>query len=119
MPVPVRATVRGQISATPNYLEFGSVSSNAASSRELRLSSSGQFKIIDNSVELNINGAKAEDGQKLIKIDVQKSEGPNQNISLELKNPGNRSGSVHGKVTLQTDNPQQKNLVVDFYAFFR
>lgn len=119
MPIPVRASVRGQISASPAYIEFGSVSANETSSRQIALKASKDFDIVDNSVELNVNGSKADDGQKLLKINVLQSDKTGKSISLELKNPGNKSGSVHGKITLQTNNPQQKNLVLDFYAFFR
>jgi hypothetical protein len=83
------------------------------------LKATKEFDILDNSVELNINGSKADEGQKLIKVNVVQADKTGKNVSLELKNPGNKSGSVHGKITLQTNNPQQKNLTVDFYAFFR
>lgn len=119
MPIPVRASIRGQISASPAYIEFGSVSANETAARQIALRATKEFEITDNSVELNVNGSKADDGQKLMKINVLQVDKTGKNISLELKNPGNKSGSVHGKITLQTNNPQQKNLVVDFYAFFR
>lgn len=119
MPIPVRATVRGQISANPAYLEFGSVPSNQKSSRQLKLASIKDFDITSNQVEMNINGVKADDGSSLIQINVLPDENNGKKISMELKNPGNRSGSVHGKITLQTTIPQQKILSVDFYAFFR
>ncbi len=119
MPIPIRVSIRGQISATPAYIEFGSVSANDSASRQISLKATKEFEILDNSVELNINGSKADDGQKLIKVNVVQTDKTGKNISIELKNPGNKSGSVHGKITLQTNNPQQKNLTVDFYAFFR
>ena len=119
MPIPVRAIIRGQIAATPAYIEFGSVPVNEKSSRQLSLTAGKEFDIVSNSVELNVNGAKAEDGQNLIKVSVSPTDKNGKNVSLELKNPGDKAGSVHGKVILQTTNPQQKTLAVDFYAFFR
>lgn len=119
MPIPVRATIRGQIAATPNYIEFGSVPANDKSARQLSLVAVKDFDIVSNSVELNINGTKTDEGKNLMRVSVAPGDKNGKNISLELKNPGNKTGSVHGKVILQTSNPQQKNLTVDFYAFFR
>lgn len=119
MPIPVRASIRGQIAATPTYIEFGSVQVSEKSSRLVSLTAVDGFDITSNSVELNVNGTLAEDGQTLMRVSVTPAEKNGKKVNLELMNPGNKSGSVHGKLTLQTTNPQQKNLVVDFYAFFR
>jgi len=119
MPIPVRATIRGEISASPSYIEFGSVLPSEKSSRQISLMSGSGFDVTSNSVELNVNGAKSEDGSELLKVNVSPSGKNGKNVSLELKNPGTKPGSVHGKITLQTTNPQQKTLTVDFYAFFR
>jgi hypothetical protein len=119
MPIPVRATVRGQIAATPAYIEFGSIAVSEKSSRQISLTALEGFDITSNVIELNVNGGKFDDGQNLMRVSVTPSEKNGKKVSLELMNPGNRSGSVHGKVTLQTTNPQQKSLTVDFYAFFR
>jgi hypothetical protein len=119
MPIPVRATIRGQIAATPAYIEFGSIAVSEKSSRQISLTAVEGFDITSNAIELNVNGGKLDDGQNLMRVSVTPAEKNGKKVSLELMNPGNRSGSVHGKVTLQTTNPQQKSLTVDFYAFFR
>jgi hypothetical protein len=119
MPIPVRATVRGQIAATPAYIEFGSIAVSEKSSRQISLTALEGFDITSNTIELNVNGGKVDEGQSLLRVSVTPAEKNGKKVRLELMNPGNRSGSVHGKVTLQTTNPQQKNLTVDFYAFFR
>ena len=119
MPIPVRATIRGQIAATPAYIEFGSVQPSDKSARQISLTATDGFEITSNSVELNVNGAKDDAGQNLMRVSVTPADKNGKKINLELMNPGGKSGSVHGKITLQTTNPQQKNLTVDFYAFFR
>ena len=119
MPVPVRATIKGQISLTPSYIEFGSVAEREKSNRQMNLSGLEAFDVTSNRVELNINGTKSEDSDKVLKINVLPADKNGKKVSLELTNPGNKTGSVHGKVYFETTNPQQKNLAVDFYAFFR
>jgi hypothetical protein len=119
MPIPVRATIRGQIAAAPAYVEFGSVAASEKSARQLALSSLENFDVTSNSIDLNINGSKIDDAQNMMRVSVSPAEKNGKKINLELQNPGNKSGSVHGKITLQTTNPQQKNVTVDFYAFFR
>jgi hypothetical protein len=119
MPIPVRATIRGQIAATPAYIEFGSIAVSEKSSRQISLTALEGFDITSNSIELNVNGGKIDEGQSLMRVSVTPADKNGKKVSLELMNPGNKSGSVHGKVSLQTTNPQQKNLTVDFYAFFR
>ena len=119
MPIPVRATIKGQIALTPTYIEFGSVAQNEKSSRQMNLIGIDNFDIATSRVELNINGNKAEDSEKILKVNLTPGDKNNKKVSLELINPGNKTGSVHGKVHFETNNPQQKNLAVDFYAFFR
>lgn len=119
MPIPVRATIRGQIAVTPAYIEFGSVPASEKASRQISLTALEGFDITSNSIELNVNGEKSADGQNMMRVSVTPADKNGKKVNLELMNPGSKSGSVHGKVTLQTTNPQQKNLTVDFYAFFR
>jgi hypothetical protein len=119
MPIPVRASIRGQIAASPAYVEFGSVAVSEKSARQLALTAFEGFDITNNTIEININGGKVEDGQNMMRVSVSPAEKNGKKVNLELQNPGNKSGSVHGKITLQTTNPQQKNVTVDFYAFFR
>lgn len=119
MPIPVRGTVKGQIAYSPSYLEFGSVASNDKANRQLTLSASDSFDITSNKIELMVNGAKSETAEKLMKVSVVPADKNGKKISLELANPGTSPGSVHGKVLLETTNPQQKTITIDFYAFFR
>jgi hypothetical protein len=119
MPIPIRATIRGEISLNPAYVEFGSVSPSEKSLRQISLTSASKFDITSNRIEMNVNGAKSNAGADLIKVEVSQSAKNEKKVKLELKNPGNQPGSVHGKITLETSNPQQKNLTFDFYAFFR
>jgi Protein of unknown function (DUF1573) len=119
MPIPVRATIQGQIGVAPAYVEFGSIATTEKSSRQMALTSLEGFDVTSNIIELNLNGVKSDEGQHLLQIRVAPADKNAKKISLELQNPGGKSGSVHGKVTLQTTNPQQKNVTFDFYAFFR
>lgn len=119
MPIPVRATIEAQIAATPAYIEFGSIAVTEKSARQVALLSLEGFDVTSNLIELNLNGLKSDDGQALMAVRVAPANKNSKNISLELMNPGGKSGNVHGKITLLTTNPQQKNVTLDFYAFFR
>jgi hypothetical protein len=119
MPIPVRATIRGEIAMSPAYVEFGSVPASEKSLRQISITSDSAFDITSNRVEMNVNGAKTNVGADLMKVEVTKTTKNEKKVKLELKNPGNQPGSVHGKITLETSNPQQKSLTFDFYAFFR
>jgi len=119
MPIPVRASIRGEIAVSPAYVEFGSVQPSEKTRRQISLTSASGFEITNKRVELNVNGSKTGSGDDLIKIDVSQSGKNDKKVNLEIKNPGNQPGSVHGKITLETTNQQQKSLTFDFYAFFR
>lgn len=119
MPIPVRATIKGPIAYSPSYVEFGSVSNSDKATRQIDLTALESFDITANRVELMVNGTKVEGADKLMKVSVVPAERNGKKISLELTNPGTAPGSVHGKAFLDTNNPQQKTLTVDFYAFFR
>jgi hypothetical protein len=119
MQIPVRATIRGEIGLTPAYVEFGSVPASQKSTRKIILNSPTPFDITDNHIEMNVNGSKTTLASNLLKVEVARKSKNEKNVTLELKNPGSQPGSVHGKITLETSNPQQKSLTFDFYAFFR
>ncbi len=119
LPIPVRATIQSQISATPAYVEFGSIAASEKSARQAALLSLDGFDVTGNSIELNVNGLKSDDGQSLMQVRLAPADKNSKKVLLELKNPGGKSGNVHGKITLQTTNPQQKLVTLDFYAFFR
>lgn len=119
MPIPVRASIKGPIAYAPAYIEFGSISHSDKSMRQVDLTAVEAFDITSNRVELLVNGTKVEGAEKLMKVSVVPAERNGKKISLDLANPGTTPGSVHGKVFLDTNNPQQKTLTIDFYAFFR
>lgn len=119
MPIPVRATIKGPIAYSPGYIEFGSVAAKDKSSRQLDLTAVESFDITANRIELMVNGTKLESAEKFLKVSVIPADKNSKKISVELVNPGNNPGSVHGKLFLDTNNPQQKTLTIDFYAFFR
>ena len=119
LPIPVRATIENQIAAAPAYVEFGSIAATKKSARQVALSSLNGFDVTSNSIELNLNGVKSEQGINLMQIILTPANKNSKNMTLELQNPGGKSGNVHGKITLLTTNPQQKNVTLDFYAFFR
>lgn len=119
LPIPVRATVKGQINSSPAYIEFGSIASKDKSTRQISLTSSEAFDISSNKIEILINGSKRDDADRFLKVGAAAGDKNGKKITLDLSNPGTAPGSVHGKVSLETTNPQQKYLTIDFYAFFR
>ncbi len=114
----VRANILGAISATPAYVEFGAISPQQASERWIKIEGIRPFSVQDYSVELNVNGASIRDGQAQIEIVKDASAKSQQEVLLRLRNKGVAAGSVHGRILVQTTEPSQKQLSVDFYAFF-
>jgi hypothetical protein len=119
LPVPVRATVKGNIDYTPAYLEFGAIPASETARRSITMRGASDFQITGSRTELNVNGRKVDDAAKFIKIDAVPHDKDKRLVSVELRNAASLAGSVHGKLFLQTTDPDQKELTVDFYAFFR
>jgi hypothetical protein len=117
--VPVRATVKGNIDYAPTYLEFGAIPPSEAAKRAITMKGAGDFAITGSRTELNVNGRKVDDASKYIKVDAVPHDKDKRLVSVELRNAASLAGSVHGKLYLQTTDPDQKELTVDFYAFFR
>jgi hypothetical protein len=119
LPIPVRATVNGPIAFSPDYLEFGAISRKDHSRRSVTLSSNANFDVKGFKTRLLINGRKIDDASPYISIDTINHEKGKKLVAVELKNMSNLQGSVHGKLLLETDNQRQRELQLDFYAFFR
>jgi hypothetical protein len=119
MPIPVRANVKGNIEYSPVYLEFGAIAPEKAERRTLTLRGLSSFDVVSNKAELLVNGRKIEDGSALITIETLPHETRKKLVTVELKNAAKTAGSVHGKLILETTDPKQKEVSVDFYALFR
>ena len=68
---------------------------------------------------MQINGQKVEQIASYLKIESQPGPQETQLINVELKNIAKQAGSVRGKFYIETTDPTQKELSVDFYALFR
>ena len=119
LPIPVRGTVRGNLEFAPRYLEFGQIAPDDKSNRSVTLKALEEFKIVSSRAEVNINGSKVVSAEKLVEVNMLTHEKGKQLISVNLVNKAGQAGAVHGKVFLETTDPQQKQLTIDFYAFFR
>jgi len=119
LPIPVRANIRGSIEFAPRYVEFGAIAGSDKANRSVTLTGKEKFEITSTRSEININGTRFEDAAKLVKVNMVEHEKQRRLVSIDLVNAAGRAGSVHGKLYLETTDPQQKQLVVDFYAFFR
>jgi hypothetical protein len=119
LPVPVRATIRGNIEFLPSYLEFGAIAPTEAAKRSITMKGIADFDILKTRAEMIVNGRRIDAAEKFIKIDTVPHEKEKKLVAVELKNPAQVPGSVHGKLYFETSDPEQKELTVDFYAFFR
>jgi hypothetical protein len=119
LPVPVRGTIRGNIELAPRYVEFGAIAPSDKSTRTVVLKALKDFDVLAIKPEININGARVEDAEKLVKVNTSSSDKQKRHVSIDLINGAGMAGSVHGKLVLDTSDPHQKQVVVDFYAFFR
>lgn len=119
LPIPVRANVKGAIDVAPAYLEFGAIAQAEGAKRSLTMRGAQDFNIVSTRAELIVNGRRIDDASKFLKVDALPHERDKKLVSVELRNAANTAGSVHGKLFIETSDPAQKELAVDFYAFFR
>ncbi|MFK7825030.1 MAG: DUF1573 domain-containing protein [Oligoflexales bacterium] len=114
----VRAFIEGPINLKPEYIEFGAVRKNKISKRLIKLNSISSFAIKNGSANLHLNGMEIKETENIISWKTSKANSNGQEIELTLQNLTKDSGSVHGNLTFITDDPVQKEIFIDFYAFF-
>ena len=119
LPLPVRANVLGNIDFKPDYLEFGAIGQGEVAKRSVTLRGTLPFELTGSRVDLLINGTRLADSAPLIKVETTRKGKDEQIVAIDLKNTAKTVGSVHGKVYLQTTDPTQREILFDFYAFFR
>lgn len=119
LPIPIRANIKGNIEFAPHYLEFGAIEPLDQARRSLSLKGLSDFNITGSRVEMIVNGQKIEKSEKHLLVTTLSHEKSKKLVSISLKNALGVAGSVHGKLFLQTTDKDQKELAVDFYAFFR
>jgi len=116
LPVLIRANIIGNFVFTPNYIEFGAVGEKELSIRSIKIKEVSSYQVVGTRSELNVNGSEVGSPAEYLKVDTSGEVGK---VSLALANKEGKSGSVHGKVYFETNDPLQKEFAVDFYAFFR
>jgi len=119
LPVPIRANIQGPLQYAPDYLEFGSLAPAEAVKRAIKISGMRAADITGTRAELIINGTKVEDTTGFVKILPPSDAALEKQYTIELNHAQKQSGNVHGKLFLQTSDARQKEVAVDFYAFFR
>ena len=87
--------------------------------RSVTLRGTLPFELTGSRVDLLINGTRMADSAPLIKVETTRKGKDEQIVAIDLKNAAKTVGSVHGKVYLQTTDPTQREILFDFYAFFR
>ena len=117
--LPIRGLILGNIELSPDYIEFGALASTEAVQRSLTLRSTDPYKIVNMRGDMQINGQKVEQIASYLKIESQPGPQETQLINVELKNIAKQAGSVRGKFYIETTDPTQKELSVDFYALVR
>ncbi len=120
LPVPIRADLVGDISIEPSYLEFGAVKQADSSQQQILLRSSKHFKVLSHRAEIHINGQKVADADRYFEVDIDYQQHERlKRIQARLLHPDEVEGSVHGRLFLETSDPSQPEVVMDFYAFFK
>lgn len=117
--IPVRATVKGAIEAAPGYVEFGAISPSEQAKRSITLTGARGFEVTGSRVELLVNGRKIEGADGVVGVKLPPPGGSSKQLVVEVKNPSRYPGAMHGKVFLKTTDPEQQEVSVDIYAFFR
>ena len=119
LPIPVRATIKGAVEASPAYLEFGAINPTEQSRRSLLLTGVKGVDIAATRTELLVNGRKVDDAEKMLKITPAAPSGSQRQVAVEMTNPARVPGAVHGKIYIKTTDPAEPEVSVDLYAFFR
>ena len=118
--VPTRANIKGNIQYVPEYLEFGAIARDSSAKRVIKFDlQAGKFHIVQTSTLLYINGNQIKDVASYLTADILKEASSAGNINVLINNKSEFSGSVHGTIQLETDDPTQKEIRVDLYAYFR
>jgi len=116
--VVVRAKLQGPIRYEPNYVEFGAVAREGQTKRLVRLAAQSPFQIKKSWLEISLNGKTLANPHEHFSI-VSHDENPQaKDIEVTLHHSASPSGSVHGKLFLETSDELQKHIVLDFYGFF-
>ena len=117
--IPVRGTIRGNIVAAPNYLEFGALAFSDKVKRDISLSGLEEFQITGSRAELIVNGVPVKNPEQFVTVGQSDNPSLRKRVAVELANPDKLGGSVHGRLFLNTTDKGQPEVEVDFYAFFR
>jgi len=117
LPILVRANVKGSIGHSPQYIEFGAIGQDKTKRKVLNIKKVDVYEVTGSKTEMNINGIPVDDVGDYIK--VAPNTGKSSNVSLSLSNKMKTTGSVHGRITFSTSDPNQERFSVDFYAFLR
>jgi hypothetical protein len=117
--IPFRAQIKGAVAFTPSYLEFGAIAAGDKSRRSLVLKGTSSLKIVASRTELILNGTPVVNADEFLQISSLTHEKEKQLVAIELKNSSKVIGNVHGKLFLKTDAEKDREMAVDFYAFFR
>jgi len=117
LPILVRANVKGSIGHSPKYIEFGAVAQDKTTVKTLSIKRDDVFEVTSSKSEMNINGVRVDDVADYLSV-VPKG-GKTNEIALSLSNKMKTTGSVHGRITFSTSDPNQERFSVDFYAFLR
>lgn len=117
--IPVRVDVKDVISLSPSYIEFGTLKKSKSEVKTVSLSAPMKFSIVKFDAELLINNQQIKDAGDLLSVELSKEPASKKKLKITLNNSREMSGSVHGRITLQSDIERHKNVAFDFYAFFK
>jgi hypothetical protein len=120
LPIPIRADIVGKIRHLPDYVEFGAIPYQGVAEQTLRLDGQQKFAITSKRAELLVNGQAVSPFDSYLDIaDKSEVHAETRQLALRLKNTDQLTGSVHGRLILETSDPGQREIVVNFYAFFQ
>lgn len=117
--LPIRAMIKGNIAYSPEYLEFGAINRDESAKRMIQVDLKGKYQIVQASSQLHLNGNQLKNDAPYLKVEVPQNGGNDGHVMVLLSNKSQFAGSVHGSIQLATDDPLQKEIKVDFYAYFR
>lgn len=117
--IPVRVEVKNLIDLYPSYLEFGVLAKGKSRAKKIVLESDKHFSLNPLKHKLWINNQIYNNTAGLISVEVASKAKKKHKINVTMKNSSEFGGSVHGKLLFESSFESHKQLVIDFYAFFK
>lgn len=108
----------GRVRHDPSYLDFGVLKKGSETSRHLKFESELDLSMLPLSAELSVKGKAIDNPGTIIQAQSKSQENDKNIFEIKLSHHQELAGNVHGHLSFKSNDPDQKPIKVNFYAFF-